>query len=71
MNLTSEQQQAIAEGVPVPVIVNQTECILVRKDVFERIHDEFDPRLTYAAVLKAWDADDEDPAQYREYLRDS
>jgi hypothetical protein len=55
----------------VPIVINQTECVLVRKDIFERLQGDFDPRSTYAAVLKAWDADDDDPQQYQEYLRDS
>lgn len=32
--------------------------------------DDFDPRETYAAVLEAWDADDENPEQYLDYLRE-
>jgi hypothetical protein len=70
LNLTSDQQLAIQNGVAVPVTINDTECVLVRKDVFERA-DDFDPRPLYPSILKAWDADDENPDQYREYLRDS
>ncbi len=62
MHLT-DQQQAIEHGDAVPVVVNQTECIVIRKDVYEKSRGDFDPRLTYAAVLKAWDADDDNPEQ--------
>lgn len=31
---------------------------------------EIDPREAYAAILRAWNADDENPEQYLEYLDD-
>lgn len=36
MNLTSEQERAIRGGQPVPVTVAGTDCVLVRKDVYDR-----------------------------------
>jgi hypothetical protein len=36
MNLTAEQEQAIHNGQAVPVNVGGTECILLRRDVYER-----------------------------------
>jgi hypothetical protein len=71
MELDPQQQIAVKQGVAVPVIVAQTECVVVRKDVYEQSLADGDPRNTYAAVLKAWDADDNDPQQYEEYLRDA
>ena len=37
MNLTTEQIMAIAGGEPVSCVLDQTECVVVRKDVFERM----------------------------------
>ena len=70
MELSSEQQLAIQNGALVPILIGQAECIIVRKDVYEKAVIDIDPRLMYAAVLKAWDAEDENPSQYEEYLRD-
>jgi hypothetical protein len=36
-DLTSEQKSALQGGDPVPCVLNQTECVIVRKDVFERM----------------------------------
>lgn len=71
MELSPQQQQAIHEGAAVPITVAQTDCVIVRKDVYEQSRADADPRWLYAAVLKAWDADDDNPAQYEEYLRDA
>ncbi len=37
MTLTPEQLRAIQSGQPVSVTVDQTECVVVRKDVFQKI----------------------------------
>jgi hypothetical protein len=39
MNLTSEQQQAIDRGEAVTFTVDGRECVLVRKDVYERVRE--------------------------------
>jgi hypothetical protein len=36
MNLTAEQEQAIHRGQAVRVTVGGTDCVLVRKDVYDR-----------------------------------
>jgi len=36
MNLSSEQQQAVEQGQPVPIVLSGTECIVIRKDIFEQ-----------------------------------
>ncbi len=41
MNLTAEQQQAVRAGHAVPVNVGNVECMVMRKDVYER-GEEFD-----------------------------
>jgi hypothetical protein len=44
MDLTNEQIRAIKEGEPVPVVLpGGEECVVVRKDVFQRItHGAYD-----------------------------
>jgi len=37
MTLTPEQLRAIQSGQPVSVTVDQTDCVVVRKDVFQKI----------------------------------
>jgi len=36
-DLTTEQQKAVSCGEPVPFVLNETECIVMRKDVFDRM----------------------------------
>jgi hypothetical protein len=50
MNLTSDQQQALGKGEPVPITVAAIECVVIRKDIYERVQhlcgydtNEFDP----------------------------
>jgi len=37
MDLTAEQVAAVENGEPVPYVLDHTECVVVRKDVFERM----------------------------------
>jgi hypothetical protein len=37
MTLTSEQTKSLADGGVVPLTIEQTPCVIVRKDVFERM----------------------------------
>ena len=37
MNLTIEQQQAVENGEAVPVHVGNAECVVVRKDIYDRV----------------------------------
>ena len=37
MNLTAEQERSLSEGDAVPVTIGQTDCVLLRKDVYERV----------------------------------
>ena len=44
MNLTTEQQRAIQNGQAVRVTVAGAECVLVRKDVYDRDNElDYDP----------------------------
>jgi len=54
VELTPDQLQAIAKGKPVPIVIDETECIVVRRDVYD---EQGSVRDTYAAVLKAWDSE--------------
>ncbi len=63
MTLTGEQVTAIKDGTPVtltPAEVGEP-CVVLRADVYERLKtvmmEEDDPRVHYAATLKAWDAE--------------
>ena len=42
MNLTAEQKQAIEKGEAVPVTVDHTDCILIRKDVYDSVRSLLD-----------------------------
>ena len=37
MQLTKDQQQAIEKGESITVCLEGTECVVIRKDVFERV----------------------------------
>jgi hypothetical protein len=37
MELTAEQQQAVDRGEEVSIFIKQTECVVIRKDVYDRI----------------------------------
>jgi hypothetical protein len=37
LELSADQQTALARGEAVPCVVSDTQCIVVRKDVFERM----------------------------------
>jgi hypothetical protein len=37
MTLTKEQERAVESGEAVPVQVGKAECVVIRKDVFERV----------------------------------
>ena len=36
MNLSHEQMKALQDGEAVPITVERTDCVLVRKDIYER-----------------------------------
>ncbi len=68
MNLTAEQERAIHRGQTVQVSVGGAECILLRKDVYERgealdfgpwTHEEMDLLATETADLLAGDEFDQ------------
>ncbi len=59
---------AAKSGEPIRVMAEGVEMVILRADVYDRVKrvleaDEIDPRDTYAAVLRAWDQDD-NPKDY-------
>ena len=42
MQLTTEQKQALERGEAVPITIDQTECVVVRKDRYESTRPEID-----------------------------
>jgi hypothetical protein len=59
MQLDSLQRAALEQGQPVPVVIEQTECVVIRRDVYERTCGSISPEDTYAAVESVLDRDDD------------
>lgn len=78
MELNNEQKQALEQGEAVPVTVDETRCVVVREDVYERIRSlpvdyddgDYDVSETYPAIIEVLNQEDENPEQYLEYLED-
>ncbi len=71
MILSVNQRKAVQQGEAVPVTVNETECVVIRKDVYEKItqrtydDSEVDVREAYplmdaVAKREGWDDPSED-----------
>jgi hypothetical protein len=77
MILSADQLKALGQGEPIPVRIDDKDCVVVQKDVFDRLKGllyddtEWIPRKAYPSILLAIDADDEDTDQYLDYLKDS
>jgi len=72
MNLTSEQVRAIREGESVPIVPPEVgeECILLRRDVYDRVVAEDDlPTSRAIAGLVRATLEDDPFDDYREYRR--
>jgi hypothetical protein len=61
MELTKEQIESAQKGEVVRVQTDSGEIVVVKAEVYDKlvglVYDELDPRDTYPAVLKAWDAE--------------
>jgi hypothetical protein len=72
MNLTNEQVQAIREGESVPIVPPEVgeECILLRKDVYDRVvaGDHLPTSRAIAGLVRAT-LEDDPFDDYREYRR--
>lgn len=74
MNLTYEQVQAIRGGAPVPIVPPEVgeECVLVRRDVYERAQGQIEKELPGGLAVSRMMADvsgDEDLDFYQQYKR--
>jgi hypothetical protein len=77
MNITPEQKHALDSGEAINVTVDGLPCVVLPQEKYDRVQQliegddrDFDPREMYPLILKALDADDENPEQYLEYLDD-
>ena len=69
MHLTAEHIEAAKRGETVRLAADDVEIVVLRADIYEQHAASRDnPIATYAAVLSVLDQEDEDPAQYWEYL---
>ena len=74
MHLTSEQVRAIREGDAIPIVPPEVgeECVLIRKDVYERVkeavEDDLPTSRAIAALVRATVEDDEFD-DYRRFKR--
>jgi hypothetical protein len=78
MIFSTEQVQAIECGEAVPIMVGQTECVVIRKEVYDRVKRVlyYDGELTdEEAALLGWEAgksigwDTPEMAEYDDYDR--
>jgi hypothetical protein len=53
MNLTSEQVQALREGEPVPVVPPEIgeECVLLRRDAYDRVREAVEDDLPTSKAI--------------------
>ena len=66
MNLSMDQKQALQQGNAVPVVVETTDCVLLRRDIFDRVkallyddsewtHDDLRKQLARSYEGSGWD----------------
>ena len=71
MNLSQEQISSLDNGQAVSVQVDGRECVLIPREVYERVHAllDFDPNQAYPAIDEAWRDGWDDPkmADYDRY----
>jgi hypothetical protein len=74
MNLTTEQIKAVESGEPVPILVDQVKCVVIREDLWNRLKqvasDALSADVVYGLIEEAMADDDaNDPAlqSYQKY----
>jgi hypothetical protein len=77
MGLTNEQIAAVLGGQPAPVVPPEVgeECVMLRRDVYERLRDpsseiDFDPSRLYpliGEIMAEEDVDDPTLQSYQKY----
>ncbi len=68
MNISQQQIDAVESGKVLSIPLDETECVIIRKEVFEKVRNALEIEETYPAILEA--LDDENPEQYLEYLNE-
>lgn len=68
MNVSQQQIEAVERGDVLSIPLEKTDCVIIRKEVFEKIRNALEIEETYPAILDA--LDDENPDQYLEYLNE-
>ncbi len=53
MQLSEDQRQAIESGQPISVVIDHTECVLIRKDVYEKVRRLYDDSPWTAGEMNA------------------
>jgi len=76
-DLTADQRTALENGEPVSYVLDHTECVVVRKDVFERMQrvayddSELTPQEMISLAERAFDdADTAGPIPFSQHLQD-
>jgi hypothetical protein len=71
MELTNQQMKSLDEGQPIPVVLEGRDCVIVPREVFDRVSLllDFDPSQAYPAIDEAWREGWDDPkmADYDRY----
>ncbi len=64
MHLTKEQREAVENGEAVPLTIDGTECVVIKKDVYESVRELIDdahPRTMKKHLSKIMQEDWSDP----------
>lgn len=60
MELSADQVQAVERGEAVPITVEQTPCVLIRADIYDRVRSMLDIEATYPLIdetfQEGWEA---------------
>jgi len=60
MELSSEQLRAVESGEAVPITVDQTPCVLIRADLYDRVRAMLDIEAAYPLIdetlQEGWEA---------------
>jgi hypothetical protein len=77
MNLSTDQLKALDRGQAVPLKIDKRECVVVRRDVYERVKDlsyddtEMDPAEAYPFVNEVMADDDANDPTLESYQDES
>jgi hypothetical protein len=74
MELSADQLRAVTSGEAVPITVDQTRCVLIRADIYERVRAMLDIEAAYPLIDETFQAGWEAPGmsdydRYDEFKR--